>query len=96
MNMFTRLSMWLGAVCLGVIAAVFSLAQAIGGHPRWLKTVIAFDQAFNAAVGGSEDMTLSTRAARARTAGKRWGCVLCWLLDKVDPRHCEDSDKANA
>ena len=37
----------------------------------------------------SEDETISSRAGKARLAGKRWGCILCRLLDKIDKQHCE-------
>ena len=43
--------------------------------------------------------TISARAATARINGHRWGCVLCWLLDRVQQGHCDkalDSDIARA
>jgi hypothetical protein len=44
---------------------------------------------------GSFDETISERAARARNGGKRWGCVLCRVLDRVlSPKkrdHCDTS-----
>ena len=52
---------------------------------------VANDQALNAAlvgVAGSEDETVSSRAGKAASKGKRWGCILCRLLDKIDPGHC--------
>jgi hypothetical protein len=42
-------------------------------------------------LGGNEDETISSRAAKAKLQGKRWGCVLCKLLDKLDKNHCEKS-----
>lgn len=50
-----------------------------------------WDQLGNVALNGSEDELISTRAARARDAGRRWGCVLCRLLDHIDPDHCDKS-----
>lgn len=38
---------------------------------------------------GSEDETVSSRAGKAARKGKRWGCLLCRLLDKIDPGHCQ-------
>jgi len=33
--------------------------------------------------------TVSLQAARAHVAGRRWGCVLCWVLDRlVEREHC--------
>ena len=28
---------------------------------------------------------------RARDGGRRWGCLLCRLLDALDPGHCDKS-----
>lgn len=33
--------------------------------------------------------TLSKRAARARAANQRWGCVLCAWLDRINAGHCD-------
>ena len=63
---------------------------ALSPNRAW-KLVISQDQNANAAFNGSEDETISSRAARARAAGRRWGCVLCRLLDAIDPDHCEKS-----
>lgn len=51
--------------------------------------LIAFDQLLNAILGGNPDETLSHRAKRARDAGRRWGCVLCRVLDLFDRDHCD-------
>lgn len=59
--------------------------------PRWLKIAIAKDQAGNAAIGGNEDETLSSRAGRAMLRGEKWGCILCKLLDYVQKDHCKKS-----
>ena len=48
-------------------------------------------RALRLAISGDEDKTISHRAAIAREEGKRWGCVLCGLLDKLDPGHCDKS-----
>jgi hypothetical protein len=32
--------------------------------------------------------TISARAGKARRRGRRWGCVLCWMLDLIDTNHC--------
>lgn len=60
-------------------------------HRRGERAMMAYDQALNALTGGSEDETISSRAARARDRGKRWGCVLCGVLDWLDPNHCSKS-----
>ena len=48
----------------------------------------AFDRLANAATNGRESETVSSRAALARDQGKRWGCVLCGLLDRIEQDHC--------
>jgi hypothetical protein len=57
----------------------------------FLRILISIDQLANTILGGNEDETISSRAAKAKLQGKRWGCVLCKLLDKLDKNHCEKS-----
>lgn len=52
---------------------------------------IAADQSMNAATGGNEDETISSRAQRARSNGRRWGCILCVILDSIQEDHCNKS-----
>jgi hypothetical protein len=60
----------------------------------WVYSVfIALDQLLNAVTFGYPDETVSFRAATARDAGKPWGCVLCRVLDWIDPRHCDGALK---
>lgn len=59
--------------------------------PRAWKLAISQDQNGNSALNGDEDKTISHRAALARRAGRRWGCVLCRVLDAIDPNHCDKS-----
>ena len=54
-----------------------------------LRMATAIDEAANVAINGYGDTTISARAARARNAGRRWGCVLCRLLDMLDKGHCD-------
>ena len=58
---------------------------------RAWKLAISKDQKANTAFNGSEDETISSRAARARDNGRRWGCILCRLLDAIDHNHCNKS-----
>lgn len=52
---------------------------------RWaLNVLVVLDIAVNVVVLCSHDVeTLSRRAARARQKGKRWGCVVCRLVDRL-------------
>lgn len=40
---------------------------------------------------GASNETISERSAKARNAGRKWGCILCGLLDKVNPGHCDNA-----
>ena len=83
------LGIWLLCVVVAVIALVWMLLAAIAGSARAWKLAVAHDQLANTAFGGDEDETISSRAAKAARGGERWGCVLCTLLDKLDPGHCQ-------
>lgn len=80
-------------LCLSAsITALAWMALAIlAGSPRAWKLAIAHDQLANTAFGGDEDETISSRPAKASNAGLKWGCLLCRLLDRIDPGHCERS-----
>ena len=59
---------------------------------EWMKNIaIGIDQLGNAILRGDPDETISSRSAKARNNGKIWGCVLCRLLDWLDPNHCNNS-----
>ncbi len=56
-----------------------------------MNLLISLDQLGNTILGGLPDETISSRAAKAKLAGKKWGCVLCKWLDKLDKDHCDKS-----
>lgn len=74
---------------LAACYAALRMAWAIVVNPprAWLMS-IAYDQLGNTAANGDPDETISSRAAKARLQGRRWGCVLCKLLDALDKDHC--------
>lgn len=39
-------------------------------------------------LGGSPYETLSSRIGKRRDNGDKWACVVCRILDWIDPRHC--------
>lgn len=90
---------WMRGPALVVIWVLCAAAALLGlawlpcamlvGSPRAHRIALALDQVANATTGGSEDQTVSTRAALAEVEGKRWARALCWLLDRADPGHCE-------
>lgn len=84
-------ALWLLCLAASVVASVWMLLAALAGSNRAWSLAIAHDQLANTAFGGNEDETISSRAGKAARSGKRWGCVLCRLLDKFDPGHCENS-----
>ncbi|KVD83435.1 hypothetical protein WS62_21400 [Burkholderia sp. ABCPW 14] len=45
----------------------------------------------NTLFGGSPNETISERAAKARNAGRWWGCMLCRALDRFKRGHCDDA-----
>lgn len=45
-----------------------------------LNLLILLDQAGNTLAGGSPNETISERSAKARAAGRKWGCVICAFL----------------
>jgi len=59
---------------------------------RYLVSVgVALSVLVNALTGGHPLETLSFRSAKARADGRRWGCLLCRLLDSVDRNHCQNT-----
>jgi hypothetical protein len=75
-----------------VVASLWMVLAAIGGRNRCRQIALGYDHLGNAVTGGQPGELISARANRARTEGRRWGCVLCKLLDKVDPGHCQQYD----
>jgi hypothetical protein len=61
---------------------------------RLLRISISLDQTLNTIFGGDEDETISSRAGKARHRNQ-FAYWLCWLLDKIDPNHCEDAIEAD-
>ena len=86
-----RIGLLVGSMLMALAGNLIALGAAIIGSNRAWPVAVANDQALNAAlvgVAGSEDETVSSRAGKAASKGKRWGCILCRLLDKIDPGHC--------
>lgn len=50
---------------------------------------VAYDQVLNVLLLGEPHETVSLRSAKARDQGKRWGCILCRLLDRIHRAHCD-------
>lgn len=54
------------------------------------RLAVSLDQLANTTFNGSEDETISSRAGRHQH-DEKWACLLCKLLDKLDPDHCNKS-----
>lgn len=68
----------LALVCMPIAAllSILLLGHAVfGSKVRALRMEIALDQCGNAALGGSEDETISSCGWAAYQAGKRWGRI---------------------
>jgi len=55
------------------------------------RLFVAVDQLVNVIFGGEEDETVSSRIAKDKARGRKFACVLCRILDWIDPNHCEKS-----
>ena len=85
----SMLAIWTLCQIAAGIASLWMLMAIITGSRRAWTLAVSYDQLANAAFGGHEDETISSRAGKAARRGKRWACVLCRLLDRLDPGHCE-------
>lgn len=72
-----------------VLAVLHYAWCIVAGRPTGTDIAVAFDRLGNTATNGNTGETVSSRAGRARRKGRAWGCVLCGLIDKIDPGHCE-------
>ncbi|MCG9032692.1 hypothetical protein [Laribacter hongkongensis] len=59
----TLLALWFAGLLAALFSLLWGLLAALAGSPRALRIAVAQDQAANAALGGSEDETISSRQA---------------------------------
>lgn len=71
------------------IGTIWLLVAGLVRSERAWNIVLGYDYLGNAITGGKPGELISTRANRARKEGRRWACILCRLLDRVDPGHCD-------
>nr|WP_294864336.1 hypothetical protein [uncultured Pseudogulbenkiania sp.] len=83
--------LWLASLLAMLMALAMSLLQLLAGSPRAVRVFVGADQTLNAAIGGNEDETISSRAGKGARRGVWRYCLLCRLLDQIDPGHCERS-----
>lgn len=78
------------AAILAPLRAVWALVS--GNQVAAWEIFKAYDRLGNATLNGSSTETISSRAARARKEKRRWGCVLCSILDVIQKDHCKNSE----
>lgn len=83
--------LWNICVITGVVALLVMFCAICAGSRRAKRIAVGFDQTGNAALGGDEDETISSRCWRYREDRKysRLVQVIDFLFN--DRRHCEDS-----
>jgi hypothetical protein len=84
-------AIWLICLCGTALTLIRMLFCVVSAPQRAMDIAVALDRAGNAAANGSNKETISSRANRARSEGRIWGCVLCRILDSLSPNHCRDS-----
>lgn len=89
------LALWVAATLAALLAMLWGLPAALAGSQRTVRIAVGADQTLNAALGGSEDETISSRAGKGARAGVWHWCLLCRLLGWIDPGHCERSIEAD-
>jgi len=60
-----------------------------------INILVALDQLANALSFGDPRETISSRADKAMRDGKKWGCLLCKLLSKIQKDHCQKAYDPN-
>ena len=77
------------AAILAPIRAIWALLT--GNHYRAFEIMKGYDLLGNSVLNGEAGEYISTRANRARSEKRRWGCYLCTILDSIDDNHCAKS-----
>lgn len=83
-----HLILWLLCLAAAIVSLAWQLVAIFGSPRRALRIAIGFDQTANAAFGGDEDETISSRAWRLRD-DVRWSAARR-LIDVAfgDEHHC--------
>lgn len=82
------------AALLAPVRAIWALLT--GNWERAFIIIKGYDLLGNVVLNGLLGEYISTRANRARSERRRWGCLLCRLLDSIDRDHCKKSGAVNA
>jgi len=90
---FRVLILCLACVLVMPLIAIVLLGQGLlGSKLRAMRMCVALDQCANAATGGNEDETISSRSWRAFVNGDAWGWSAVFLIDCLFGKgHCHDA-----
>jgi hypothetical protein len=59
------------------------------------RIFLAADELVNTILDGEPGDSISHRAAVAATENKRWGCILCRIIEIFEKNHCTKSIAAH-
>lgn len=91
MSRWALLALWFVAQAAHIVASLRMAGFIIVGSDRGKRILLAYDRLGNAATGGEDGETISSRANRGRVEGVRGWCILCRVLDWFDKDHCQKS-----
>lgn len=95
MKRLAMFALWFASLSGIALALQISLLQLLTGNQRAVRVFVGADQVLNAALGGSEDETISSRAGKGARRGIWHWCLLCRVLDWIDKGHCARSIEAD-
>ena len=67
-------------------------ALLTGDTSQALEIAKGYDLLGNTVLNGEAGEYISTRANRARSEGRLWGCWLCRLMDWITKDHCKNAE----
>ena len=88
MRILVLLAVWVLSHAVHLLASTWLLVATLTGRDRAWQIALGYDHLGNAVTGGKPNETISARAYRAMQEQRMWGCVLCKLLDRLQPDHC--------
>lgn len=90
------LIVFLGCQLFHIVGSVWMLCAIVVNSNRAWKIAVGQDQACNAALGGDEDETISSRAWRCRNESKFWNRAYRFidlLFSPIEENHCKNANE---
>lgn len=87
------LALLIVAQLAAVLAPIRALAALVNNPDQAMEIIKGYDLLGNPALNGKAGEYISARAYRAQQENRRWGCILCKLLDAIQKDHCKNSTK---